>query len=114
MPQRIHRPHAPARRRDGDGDATTVEIDGRDLRLTNLEKVLWPAVGFAKSQLIDYYVRIAPVLLPHIAERPMTLARFPDGVDVDGWYQTSCWHHPEWMPTVKVVLPHGKAAGRDY
>src|SRR5205823_4927773 len=66
------------------------------------------------SQLIDYYVRIAPVLLPHIVDRPMTLARFPDGIDVDGWYQTSCWHHPAWMRTVRVVLPHGKEAGRDY
>jgi bifunctional non-homologous end joining protein LigD len=114
VPQIIHRTRPAPRQRRRDGDALDVEIGGRPLRLTNLDKVLWPANGFTKSQLIDFYVRIAPVLLPHIANRPMTLARFPDGVDVDGWYQTNCWHHPEWMPTAHVVLPHGKPEGRDY
>jgi bifunctional non-homologous end joining protein LigD len=114
VPQIIHRDRPAPRQRRREGEVRELEIDGRPLRLTNLDKVLWPANGFTKAQLIDYYVRVAPVLLPHVAKRPMTLARFPDGVDVDGWYQTNCWHHPEWMPTAHVVLPHGKAEGRDY
>src|SRR3954447_18016145 len=114
MPQRIHRPQPAPARRARHGEVLDVEVGDRRLRLTNLDKVLWPANGFTKSQLIDYYVRVAPVLLPHIVQRPMTLARFPDGVDVDGWYQTDCWHHPDWMPTAQVVLPHGQESGRDY
>src|SRR3954454_17771897 len=116
VPQPIPRAHRPPRSRahERDGRAIEVEVDGRTLRLTHLDKVLWPQTGFTKSQLIDYYARIAPVLLPHVAARPMTLARFPDGVEVDGWYQTDCWQRPEWMRSAHVVLPHGKREGRDY
>ncbi len=58
-----------------------VEIEGRTLALSNLDKVLYPQTGFTKAQVIDYYVRIAPVLLPHVAGRPLTMRRFPNGVD---------------------------------
>ena len=54
-----------------------VEIGGRRLKLTNLDKVLYPAVGFTKGQIIDYYARIAPVLVPHLKDRPLTLKRYP-------------------------------------
>ena len=94
--------------------AIHVEIDGREVRLTNLDKVLWPETGFTKGQMIDYYIRAAPVLLPHLAQRPLTLARFPDGVDGPGWYQTDCPHPPAWVPTLPVPSPGGRGSGRDY
>lgn len=91
-----------------------VDIEGRSLRLSNLDKVLWPETGFTKGQMIDYYIRSAPVLLPHVADRPLTLARFPDGVDGPGWYQTDCPHPPPWVPTLPVPSPGGRGRGRDY
>ena len=59
----------------------TVEVDGRRLSLSNLDKVLYPAVGMVKGEVVDYYTRIAPVLLPHVRARPMTFTRWPDGVE---------------------------------
>ena len=94
--------------------AVQAEFEGRALRLTNLTKVLWPDVGFTKGDMLDYYIRVAPVLLPHLAGRPLTLARFPDGVDGPGWFQTSCPHPPPWMETVPVPSTHSGGAGRDY
>jgi len=61
-------------------DALQVTVQGRDLRLTHVDKVLFPAVGFRKSQLIDYYVTIAPYLLPHLKDRPLTLKMYATGV----------------------------------
>lgn len=65
---------------------TIVEIDGHELALSNLDKVLYPGSGFTKGDVIDYYVRVAPVLLPHLADRPLTMRRFPDGVDGQSFY----------------------------
>ncbi|HEV3479919.1 MAG TPA: non-homologous end-joining DNA ligase [Gaiellaceae bacterium] len=76
---------------------STVEIGGRRLGLTNLDKVLWPDAGVTKSKLIEYYVRVAPVLLPHLEGRPLTLRRFPDGVDGVSWHQNECRGEPEWF-----------------
>ena len=59
---------------------TLIEVGGRQLTLTNLEKVLYPAAGFTKAAVVDYYARIAPVLLPHLAGRALTMVRWPDGV----------------------------------
>ena len=59
---------------------TVVDIEGRHLKLSNLDKVLYPEAGFTKGQVIDYYVRIAPVLLPHLRSRPLTMKRYPNGV----------------------------------
>src|SRR6202142_3235028 len=59
---------------------TIVEVEGRKLKLTNLDKILYPATGFTKGQVVDYYVRIAPVLVPHLAGRPLTMKRYPGGV----------------------------------
>jgi bifunctional non-homologous end joining protein LigD len=67
-----------------------VEVEGRRLRVSSLEKVLWPAAGFTKGQMLDYYVRVAPVLVPYLAGRPITLRRLPEGVDEAGWYQNDC------------------------
>ena len=58
-----------------------VEVEGRRLSLSNLDKVMYPATGFTKGQVIDYYTRVAPVLLPHLRGRPLTLKRYPDGVE---------------------------------
>jgi len=80
-----------------------VQVDGRSLRLTNLDKVFWPQVGFTKGQMIDYYTRIAPHLLPHLQGRPLTLKRYPNGVDGQMFYEKNCpKHRPDWMQTAKV------------
>jgi bifunctional non-homologous end joining protein LigD len=76
---------------------STVEIDGRRLGLTNLDKILWPEVGRTKAWLIEYYVRVAPVLLPHVQGRPLTLRRFPDGVEGPSWHQNECRGEPDWF-----------------
>jgi bifunctional non-homologous end joining protein LigD len=89
---------------------STVEanIAGRTVRLTNLDKVLWPAAGFTKAHLIDYYVGVADVLLPHIAERPITLGRWPSGVDGPGFAQIECRGAPDWLPTRSLQLRNGE------
>jgi bifunctional non-homologous end joining protein LigD len=79
-----------------------IEVDGRLVRLSSRERVVWAATGFTKGDVADYYTRVAPVLLPHVAGRAVTLARFPEGVDEYGWYQTNCRQHPDWLPTVRV------------
>ena len=80
-----------------------VDVEGRQIKLSNLDKVLYPKTGFTKGQLVDYYIRIAPVLLPHLAERPLTLKRYPEGVDGIFFYEKNCpKYRPEWMHTAKV------------
>jgi bifunctional non-homologous end joining protein LigD len=87
---------------------TVVDIEGRGLRLTNLDKVLWPATGFTKAELIDYYVSIAPVLLPHLAGRPLTLRRFPDGIGGINWHQNECQGEPAWFPVYETTGRGGR------
>jgi bifunctional non-homologous end joining protein LigD len=83
--------------------ALEVEVDGRSLRLTNLDKVFWPQVGFTKGQMIDYYTRMAPHLLPHLEGRPLTLKRYPNGIEGEMFYEKNCpRHRPEWMQAAKV------------
>jgi len=78
-------------------------VEGRSLSLSNLEKVLYPASGFTKGEVIDYYARIAPVLLPHMGDRAMTRRRFPDGVDGVSFYEKNCpAHRPEWVGIHRV------------
>jgi bifunctional non-homologous end joining protein LigD len=80
-----------------------VEIEGRRLRLVNLDKVFYPATGFTKGQVIDYYRRVAPALLPHLQGRPLTLKRYPDGVTGPFFYEKRCpAHRPEWVRTEPV------------
>jgi bifunctional non-homologous end joining protein LigD len=82
---------------------TVVDIQGKHLKLSNLEKVLYPTVGFTKGQVIDYYVRIAPVLLPHTQGRPLTMKRYPNGVDGMFFYEKNCpEHRPEWVQVAPV------------
>jgi bifunctional non-homologous end joining protein LigD len=83
--------------------ATIVEVENRKLKLSNLDKVLYPAAGFTKGQVIDYYVRIAPVLLPHLAERPLTMKRYPGGVDEEFFFEKNApKHRPEWVKTAPI------------
>jgi bifunctional non-homologous end joining protein LigD len=82
---------------------TIVDVDGRKLSLTNLDKVLYPAAGFTKGQVIDYYVRIAPVLVPHLAGRPLTMKRYPGGVDQEYFFEKNApMHRPDWVKTAPI------------
>ena len=82
-----------------------VEVEGRRLSLSNLDKVMYPATGFTKGQVIDYYTRVAPVLVPHLCERPLTLKRYPNGVDGGHFYEKQCpSHRPEWVRSEPVEL----------
>jgi len=82
-----------------------VEVEGRRLSLSNLDKVMYPAVGFTKGQLIDYYTRIAPVLLPHLRAHPLTLKRYPNGVEGQHFYEKQCpSHRPEWVASATIPV----------
>src|SRR2546423_15691807 len=82
---------------------SVINVDGRELKVSSLDKVLYPKAGFTKGQVLDYYVRIAPVLLPHLAVRPLTLKRYPEGVEGIFFYEKNCPpYRPEWMKTAKV------------
>jgi bifunctional non-homologous end joining protein LigD len=77
-----------------------VVVRGKRIRLSNLDKVLFPQARFTKAQVIDYYLRIAPVLLPHLRDRHLTLKRYPNGVDGEYFYEKNCpSHRPEWVKT---------------
>jgi bifunctional non-homologous end joining protein LigD len=83
--------------------STIVEVEGRKLKLSNLEKVLYPAAGFTKGQVIDYYVRIAPALLPHLKGRPLTMKRYPEGVDHPYFFEKNApMHRPDWVKTAPI------------
>src|SRR5208337_1065460 len=80
-----------------------VDIEGKHLKLSNLDKVLYPEAGFTKGQVIDYFVRIAPVLLPHLHGRPLTFKRYPNGVNAPYFYEKNCpEHRPEWVQVAPV------------
>jgi bifunctional non-homologous end joining protein LigD len=80
-----------------------VEVGGRQLKLTNLDKVLYPATGFTKGQVIDYYARIAPVLVPHLAGKPLTLKRYPNGVNEPPFFEKNATkHRPDWIKTAPI------------
>jgi bifunctional non-homologous end joining protein LigD len=85
-----------------------TEIDGRRLTLSNLEKVLYPESGFTKGQVLDYYAKIADVMLPHIKDRPLTLKRYPNGVDGTSFFEKHApSHRPEWVRTAEVPSSRG-------
>jgi bifunctional non-homologous end joining protein LigD len=89
------------------GNAVEAEIDGRKLRLSNLDKVLYPKAGFTKGQVIDYYARVSPALLPHLHGRPLTMKRYPDGVEGKFFYEKQCpSHRPDWVATAAVWSRH--------
>lgn len=82
---------------------TELVVEGRTLAVSNLDKVLYPKAGFTKGEIIHYYVQIAPVLLPHLKDRPLTMKRYPNGVDAEFFYEKNCpTHRPSWVKTAKV------------
>jgi bifunctional non-homologous end joining protein LigD len=82
---------------------SAVDIEGRHLKLSNLEKVLYPAAGFTKKDVIDYYARIAPAIIPHLAGRALTRKRYPDGVDGEPFFEKNApMHKPEWVKTAPI------------
>jgi len=94
------------------GSDRQVEVDGRELKLTNLDKVLYPKAGFSKGEVVDYYAKVALAIVPHLAGRALTLRRFPEGVDDTGaaFFEKRCpKHRPEWVKTATVLA--GPRAG---
>jgi len=88
-----------------------VEVDGRELKLTNLDKVLYPGAGFTKGEVVDYYAKVAPAIVPHLTGRAVTLRRFPEGVDdLDAaFFEKRCpKHRPKWVKTTPVSASTGK------
>ncbi|HET8822118.1 MAG TPA: non-homologous end-joining DNA ligase [Thermoleophilaceae bacterium] len=83
----------------------TVDVAGKQLSLSNLDKVMYPSVGFTKGQVIDYYTRVAPAVLPHLQDRPLTLKRYPNGVEGGHFYEKQCpSHRPDWVRSEPVEL----------
>jgi len=84
-----------------------VEIEGRRLSLSNLDKVYYPQAGVTKGQVVEYYTRIAPAVLPHLRGRPLTLKRYPEGVEGEFFYEKQCpRHRPDWVLTAPVWSRH--------
>ena len=82
-----------------------VEVDGRMMSLSNLDKVLYPHAGFTKGQVIDYYTRVAPYVLPHLRDRALTLKRYPNGVEGQFFYEKNCpAHRPDWVRTATIPI----------
>jgi bifunctional non-homologous end joining protein LigD len=88
-----------------------VEVDGRELKLTNLDKVLYPKAGFTKGEVVDYYAKVAPAMVPHLDGRAVTLRRFPEGVEdlKSAFFEKRCpKHRPKWVKTTPVQAETGK------
>jgi bifunctional non-homologous end joining protein LigD len=87
------------------GEDRRVEVDGKELKLTNLDKVLYPEVGFTKGEMVDYYARVAEAMVPHLKGRAVTLRRFPEGVDDldSAFFEKRCpKHRPKWVKTARM------------
>lgn len=96
-----------------ESERVPVEIDGHQLSVSNLEKVMYPVPGFTKAQVIDYYVRVAPVMLPHVGDRGVTLRRWPDGVTENSFFEKRCpSHRPGWVGT--CLGPGDRRGGIEY
>ena len=98
-----------------DGDAWWLEVDDRELRLSNLNKVFWPDEGYTKGDLIAYYFNVAHLMLPHLSARPLTMKRMPDGIDGPFFYEKSAPSHvPDWIGRCKVLSDDAKTGVIDY
>ena len=105
--RRVGGPHRPAAGQEEAGvsarKGVEVEVEGRRILLRNLDKVFYPEAGFTKGDVVDYYVRIAPVLLPHLRDRPLTLKRYPEGVEGQFFYEKRCpRYRPAWLRTAPI------------
>jgi bifunctional non-homologous end joining protein LigD len=85
--------------------STVLHVDGRDVPVSSLDRILFPLVGFTKTDLIGYYTAVSPALLPHLRGRPLTLHRYPEGPNGPNFYQTRCPPHPAWLRTATVSFP---------
>jgi bifunctional non-homologous end joining protein LigD len=86
-----------------EANAVVAEVGGHQVKLSNLDKVLYPEAGFAKRDVIDYHARVAPVVLPHLDGRALTLKRYPNGVDAQFFYEKNApSHRPDWVSTARV------------
>jgi bifunctional non-homologous end joining protein LigD len=95
-------------------DKAELVVEGRKVPVSNLNKVLYPKAGFTKGQVIDYYIRVAPVLLPHLKDRPLTMKRYPNGVEGEFFYEKNCpSHRPDWVKTAKI-WSHGNQRDMHY
>jgi len=102
----------PAERR---GEAWWAEIDGRELRLSNLDKVFWPDEGYTKGDLVAYYANVAELILPHLQDRPLTMKRMPDGIAGDFFYEkTAPSHTPDWIARCTVASEDSKDGAIGY
>ena len=90
-----------------DADERT-SVDGREIRITNPDRVLWPETGTTKRQLIAYQLAIAPLLLPYLRRRATMLWRFPEGVDGPGWFQANCRGRPDWLAVHEILGRKGE------
>ncbi len=89
---------------------TTLNIEGKSVAVSNLDKIYYPETGFTKGEMIDYYIKVSPVLLKHLANRPLSMKRYPDGVDGFFFYEKQCpQHRPDWMRTKRVSKSDGGA-----
>src|SRR3712207_9236286 len=91
-----------------------VDVQGRHLKLSNLDKVMYPATGFTKGHVIDYYTRIAPVMLDHLRNRPLTRIRYPNGVDDKFFFEKNCPdHRPEWVEVARIFRSEERRVGKE-
>lgn len=90
-------------------ESHSLKLENRTLEVSNLEKVYYPNSGFTKGEVLDYYIKAAPYLLPHLAKRPVTMKRYPDGVDGFFFYEKRApSHKPEWVKTTEVPRDEGE------
>ncbi|MET0801265.1 MAG: non-homologous end-joining DNA ligase [Actinomycetota bacterium] len=109
----VEMPHALEATRDG--DAWWTEVDGRELRLSNLTKIFWPDEGYTKGDLVAYYFNVASLIVPHLTERPLTMKRMPDGIDGPFFYEKSAPSHtPDWLGRCVVHSEEAKGGEIDY
>ena len=88
-----------------------VQVAGRDVTVTNRDKIFFPKRGLTKGDLVDYYVSVAPAVLPHVRQRVMQMLRYPNGVDGQFFYQKRVpVPHPEWLETYTIEFPSGRTA----
>src|ERR1700712_1434465 len=90
-------------RPDGNWTSATLTVEGKVVPVSNLNKIFYPKVGFTKAQIIDYYIRISPVLLPHLKDRALTLKRYPNGVEGGFFYEKQRPKHaPDWVRSERI------------
>ena len=114
MPRKSTKRHNAATAASSDADEVTLQIEGHSVPCTRLSKVLYPASKFTKGEVIEYYIRVAPYILPHLKDRPVTLKRYPDGVTGEAyWEKDAPSFTPEWVETFPVPRHAGSAGIED-